>query len=175
MLSSQIITEFIFLKNILNFLGSQKASINLFQVNLNKPRNFQWCCYEKVHPPSPLHSRCPQLQMIFYVYAEMKNLGSRYKHIVFNTRVIPTTNIAAYLQILFWASFFSLMKARACKTVTFSWNSIRLFSDAVKCAICETEPLSKTSENGTFETQFFCLRQQICQKRVYPTLTNTLS
>jgi len=32
---------------ILNFLGAGKAAINLFQVDLDKLRNYLWYCYEK--------------------------------------------------------------------------------------------------------------------------------
>jgi len=40
-------------KNILNFLGPRIAAINLFQVNLYKPWNDLWYCYEKA-PLLPL-------------------------------------------------------------------------------------------------------------------------
>jgi len=35
-------------------MGARIAAVNLFQVDLDKPRNYRWCCYKKA-PPPPFH------------------------------------------------------------------------------------------------------------------------
>jgi len=63
------ITEII--KMILNFLGAWIAVINLFHVNLDKPWNYQWYCYEKAPPPPLLpieraKAQCPRHASILW-------------------------------------------------------------------------------------------------------------
>jgi len=41
---------------MLNFLVTRIAAINLFQVNLDKPWNYLWSCYEKTPPLLPRHT-----------------------------------------------------------------------------------------------------------------------